>query len=108
METTAGAASASQADLPTSARAHRSIALSMDTVVSIEVVTTEAEERARAAMARALVWFAAVEQACSRFDASSGSQSAVGQKGAARLVFVDTEKDVQRLALDFKNVMLNG
>jgi thiamine biosynthesis lipoprotein len=43
----------------------------MDTVVSVEVVTARPEDETRAAIARALGWFAAVEWACSRFDRDS-------------------------------------
>jgi thiamine biosynthesis lipoprotein len=43
----------------------------MDTVVTIEVSTTQPEEHVRSAMQRALHWFDLVERTCSRFDPHS-------------------------------------
>jgi thiamine biosynthesis lipoprotein len=43
----------------------------MDTVVSIEVSTTQPEDDVRSAMQRALGWFDLVERTCSRFDPRS-------------------------------------
>ena len=59
------------AEPPTATPAHRAAAVSMDTLVSIEVLSAEPEERVRAAMQRALDWFRVVERACSRFDPQS-------------------------------------
>jgi thiamine biosynthesis lipoprotein len=43
----------------------------MDTVVTIQVSTTQPDEHVRAAMQRALNWFDLVERTCSRFDPNS-------------------------------------
>jgi thiamine biosynthesis lipoprotein len=59
---------------------HRSIAVSMDTLVSIEVVSAE-EATVATATQRALSWFAVVEQACSRFDAASEVRRLIGSVG---------------------------
>src|SRR5437867_1572773 len=52
-------------------RVHRSIALAMDTAVSVEVVSEAPADQLGSAMQRALAWFGAVEAACSRFDPGS-------------------------------------
>jgi thiamine biosynthesis lipoprotein len=49
----------------------RSVGVAMDTVISIEVVTEQPEDVVRAAIQRALGWFAEVERVCSRFDPTS-------------------------------------
>src|SRR5262249_51729724 len=51
--------------------AYRTVGVAMDTLVTLEVLSTEPEEQVRAALERARGWFRAVEQACSRFDPSS-------------------------------------
>src|SRR5207302_6629923 len=43
----------------------------MDTLVSLEVLTSEPEVDVRAALERALAWFRVVERTCSRFDPAS-------------------------------------
>lgn len=66
-----------QADSPL----YQCAGVSMDTVVSISVATTEPETAVQAAMQRALSWFAAVERACSRFDANSELRQLLGHVG---------------------------
>lgn len=55
--------------------------VAMDTVVSVEVVTTGDQAIAGTAARRALAWFQLVEQACSRFDAGSELRQLLGQVG---------------------------
>jgi thiamine biosynthesis lipoprotein len=50
---------------------YRDTAIAMDTVVSVEVITSQPEALVRPAIQRALRWFGAVEQTCSRFDPAS-------------------------------------
>jgi thiamine biosynthesis lipoprotein len=53
----------------------------MDTLVSIEVVSAEADATVATNTQRALTWFAVVEQACSRFDAASEVRRLLGPVG---------------------------
>jgi thiamine biosynthesis lipoprotein len=62
-------------------RAHRATGVAMATLVTAEVVTAEAHVDARAALDRALGWFAAVERACSRFDEASELRRLVARVG---------------------------
>lgn len=59
------------ARLGVASRSVRSMAIAMDTFVTVEVVTAETEPRVSAAIQRALDWFDVVERACSRFDPDS-------------------------------------
>jgi FAD:protein FMN transferase len=56
-------------------------AVAMDTVVSIEIVDQAAGELVPPALERALAWFRAVEQTCSRFDPASELCQLLGQVG---------------------------
>ena len=47
---------------------YRDTAIAMDTVVSVEVITSQPETLVRPSIQRALGWFGMVEQTCSRFD----------------------------------------
>jgi thiamine biosynthesis lipoprotein len=60
---------------------HSSMAIAMDTVVSIEVLSVWPEATVSTIMQRAQSWFSLVEQACSRFDAESEVQRASARVG---------------------------
>src|SRR6476659_3926128 len=86
---------------PLAAPSHRSVAVAMDTFVSVEVLAAEPEATVGAAMQRALSWFAAVERACSRFDPSSELRrllAVVGQPVAASPMLFEAVRFATALA----------
>ena len=62
---------------------HQATTAAMDTVVSIEVIADSAPDDVRAALQRALDWFAVVERVCGRFDPARRSK-ALFQHGRIR------------------------
>jgi thiamine biosynthesis lipoprotein len=66
---------------PAPGRTHSRTALAMDTLVTLRVDTRRQQAEVEAAFDRALHWFAAVEEACSRFDPSSELRHLCDQPG---------------------------
>lgn len=66
---------------PDERRPYRSFCVAMDTVITLEVLTTADPRSVRAAVARAAGWFAEIERRCSRFDPDSELRALCEQVG---------------------------
>ena len=69
--------------LQTDSRTVQASTIAMDTVISIQVACVADEAVVRAALQRALDWFATVERACSRFDPNSELRQLLARPGEA-------------------------
>jgi thiamine biosynthesis lipoprotein len=69
------------AGLAAAVPSHRRVAIAMDTLVTLEVVSSQPAALVESALQRALAWFGCVERACSRFDEQSEVRQLLRQVG---------------------------